>query len=99
MMWAGGNPAACRPSQIACTSGRCVESSGPPMVVILMPTTSSGVMPSRVQAVPTSGALVSLSSGVIDHLARAASSINREALHHVRILRQDDRRKRRRQKQ
>ena len=32
------------------------------MVVILMPTVSCGVMPSRVQAVPRSEALVSLSS-------------------------------------
>ncbi len=54
-----GTPAARNPSQIACTMARCVERSGPPMVVILMPTTSRGVMPSRVQAVPRSEALVS----------------------------------------
>src|SRR5271170_6765637 len=62
MMWDGGTPAAMRPSQMAWTMGRWVESNGPPMVVILIPTTSCGVMPRRVQAVPRSGALVNLRS-------------------------------------
>ncbi|MEI9998502.1 MAG: hypothetical protein WDO13_04730 [Verrucomicrobiota bacterium] len=62
MMREGGTPAACRPSQMACTMGRWLESSGPPMVVILMPTTSCGVMPSRAQAVPRSCELVSVST-------------------------------------
>src|SRR5271163_1728621 len=64
MMWDGETPAASRPSQMAWTMGRWVESNGPPMVVILMPTTSCGVMPRRVQAVPRSDALVNLRSAL-----------------------------------